>query len=110
MITSKFFLQDWLALEPSSLIEKAEEVAASKLVYTELKSGIYSAEFLEYLLRFENPLEVVRDQWIDEQNVAHDDEMSHTLWNISDKGEAEQLYDLDVSFIKPDGDGGVRMC
>jgi glutathionyl-hydroquinone reductase len=106
----KGFVQEWLALDPSSLIEKAEEIAASKLVYTELKSGIYSAEFLEYLLRLENPLEVVRDQWIDEQNVAHDEEMSHALWTISDKGDAEQLYELDASFIKPDGDGGVKMC
>jgi hypothetical protein len=67
-------------------------------------------DYLEYLLRFENPLEVVRDQWIDEQNVAHDDEITHVLWTISDKGDAELVYKLDASFIKPNGDGGVKMC
>jgi hypothetical protein len=104
------YMRDLGGMESQELIDRAEEIAASKLVYGELKDGGYYMDYLEYLLRFENPLEVVRDQWIDEQNVAHDDEMMHVLWTISDKGDAERIYELDASFIKSDGDGGVKMC
>lgn len=106
----KGFVQKWLELDPSHLIEKSEEIAATKLVHAELESGVYGTDLLEYLLRFENPLEVVRDQWIDEEYVAHDNEMTHALWSISDRGDAEQNYGLDASFIGPDQDGGVKMC
>lgn len=104
------FVRQWLALDPSHLIEKAEEIAATKLVYDELTGGCYGSDQEGYLLRFENPLEVVRNQWIDEQNVAHDEELNHALWSIADQGSAEQDYPLDPSYSAPDQDGGVKMC
>ena len=77
--------------KPSAdLIEQAAEIAAAKLVYAELKGGGYNLDYLEYLLRFENPLEVVRNAWLDESNVAHRQEMDHDLWSLMDKGNAEQ--------------------
>lgn len=92
------------------LIEQAAEIAAAKLVYEELRDGCYPAESLEYLLRFENPLEVVRDQWLLEQNTAHGEEMNHVLWTITDKGEAEQLYALEEGTRGSAFSEGVRMC
>lgn len=94
----------------SDLIEQATEIAAAKLVYDELHDCCYSAESLEYLLQFENPLEVVRDQWLEEQNTVHDEEMSHVLWSISDKREAEQLYALEEGNEVTGLSEGVRMC
>ena len=97
-----------LQTKPSSdLIEQAGEIAAAKLVHEELMDGC-DPEYSEYLLRFENPLEVVRDQWLNEQNVSHDEEMSHVLWNIVDKGDAEQIYELDEAFRPPEQE--VRLC
>ena len=52
------FLREWTRLEPFQLIEKAEEIAATKLVYEELKGGGYSAEHLN-ICSLQNPLEVV---------------------------------------------------
>ena len=104
------YMRELQGLDTEQLIDRAEEIAASTLVYGELQDGQYSMDYLEYLLRFENPLEVVRDQWIGEQVVACNEKMTHVLWMISDKGDAEQVYELDASFIKPDGDGGVKMC
>lgn len=92
------------------LIEQATEIAAAKLVYDELHNGCYSAENLEYLLQFENPLEVVRDQWLDEHSTALNKEMSHVLWSISDRCEAEQLYTLEEDAQAPAFSEGVRMC
>lgn len=104
------FMKEWLKLEPLELIEKAEEIAATKLVYEELKGGGYSTEHFEYLLRFKKPLEVVRDKWIEENGseMIHDEDMDHVLWSIADKEDAEQLYELDQAYLSPSQE--VRMC
>lgn len=104
------FIKEWLKLESLQLIEKAEEIAATKLVYEELKNGGYDAEHLEYLLRFKNPLEVVRDKWIEKTGLemVHDEDMSHALWSIADKQDAEQDYELDEAYLSPEQ--GVSMC
>jgi hypothetical protein len=104
------FMREWIKLGPLKLIEKAEEIAATKLVYSELKDGGYSMDYLEYLLRFKNPLEVVRDKWIEENGseMVHDEDMIHVLWSISDKQDAEQDYELDEAYLSPER--GVRMC
>ena len=104
------FMQEWIKLEPLQLIEQAEEIAATKLVYNELKDDRYSTDYLEYLLRFKNPLEVVRDKWIEENGseMVHDDDITHALWSIADKQDAEQDYELDEAYISPGQ--GVGMC
>ncbi|MPM49718.1 hypothetical protein SDC9_96449 [bioreactor metagenome] len=76
----------------------------------ELLPEAASSDQMEYLLRFSNPLEVVRDKWIEEtgSEMVHDDEMSHALWSITDKQDAEQNYELDEAFLPPEQE--VRMC
>jgi len=59
-------VKEWMGLEPSLLIEQAELIAATKMVYDELKSGLYldgHVDELEHLLQFENSLESVRDEY-----------------------------------------------
>lgn len=97
-------------MDSSALIERAEEIAATKLVYKELKNGGYNADYLEYLLRFQNPLEVVRDQWQNEHGTALDEDMEHVLWTLADKRDAEQDYELEEAFPESELDEGVRMC
>lgn len=98
------FMKEWVRLEPLQLIEKAEEIAATKLVYEELKNGGYYTDHLEYLLRFKSPLDVVMDKWIEENGS----DMDHVLWSIADKQDAEQSYELDEAYLSPEQ--GVRMC
>jgi len=102
------YIRQLRELPADSLIEQATEIAATKLVFKELCEGGYSSEHMEYLLRFQNPLEVVRDQWLVEHNVVLDEDMEHVLWTLSDKQAAEQDYELDESFLLPEQ--GVRMC
>lgn len=104
------FMKEWVSLEPLQLIEKAEEIAATKLVYEELKNGGYDTDHLKYLLRFKSPLDVVRDKWIEENGseMVHDEDMDHALWSIADKQDAEQDYELDEAYLPPEQ--GVRMC
>ena len=104
------YIQQLQSKPAPDLIEQAAEIAAAKLVYEELIDGGYSPDFMEYLLRFENPLEVVRDQWLDEQGTAHHEEMYHVLWNIVDKGIGEGNYEMDEAYQIPAPDEGVRLC
>lgn len=101
------FVQGWLSLDAPTLIEKAEEIAATKMVYKALRTGPFRD--MEYLLRFRNPLEVVRDQWIEEESYAPDEDMEHVLWSVSDRGDVEQNYDLDEEFRPPEQQG-VKLC
>ncbi len=82
------YLQQLQSRPASDLIEQATEIAAVKLVYDELMGGC-NPDYADYLLRFDNPLQLVSDQWLAEQNVSHADEMDNVLWSITDKGLGE---------------------
>ena len=100
----------WLKTEATYLIEQAEEIAAAKLMLEALPDSA-SAQDMEYLMRFENPLEIVRDKWIEENGLGTvlDDELTHTLWSITDSGDAEQEYALDPEYTPPE-QGGQTLC
>lgn len=83
---------------PLLIFNRAREITATEQAREELLSGGYPRDALEYLLRFENPLEVVRDQWLDENNTGISNQFGHALWNLMDKRDADQCYDLDPVF------------
>ncbi len=68
---------------------------------------------LEKVIGFEpdkNPLEVVRDKWIEEffePDISA--EMGHALWSITDKQDAEHDYALDSEYTQQQ-DGGMKLC
>jgi hypothetical protein len=78
--------------------------------FVALKGGLLMNEqdLKQKLLRFQNPLEVVRDQWLNEQGTALDEERGHVLCTLADTRDAE--YELGEAFRKPGQDEGVRMC
>ena len=55
---------------------------------------------LEYLLQFEDPLEVARDRWIFEQGADHGDEFQHALESLRQEDHAEQNYPLDEAYAQ----------
>ena len=103
------YLQQLQNRPASELIEQAAEIAAVKLVYDELMGGC-NPDYADYLLRFENPLQLVSDQWLVEQNVSHADEMDHVLWSITDKGLGEGDYAILEDGQTPTQNEGVRLC
>lgn len=56
-----------MAKLPPDLMEQAAGIAAAALVYQQLHENGWSGEFLDYLLPFENPLEMVKDMYLQEQ-------------------------------------------
>lgn len=58
------FVQEWLKLDPLQMIEHAAEIAATRKAHEELKTMGLSESDTAYLLRFQNPLKVVREQYL----------------------------------------------
>lgn len=81
-----------LQFPAAELFSRAGEIAAAQFCHEQLTEYLdcYAIEDLEYLLRFDDPLTVVRDQWMAEQNVDLSDEFSHALWILRDQQSAEQ--------------------
>lgn len=94
------YKEQWLKMSPAELIDRCEELEAVTRMAQELPSAV-SDEDAEYLLQFKNPLEVVSDEWISRNGIDSlivDDEMSHLLWSLQDRGDAEQCYELEPEF------------
>lgn len=58
------FVQEWLKLDPLQMIGRAAEIAATRKAHEGLKSMGLSDSDAAYFLRFQNPLEMVRDQYL----------------------------------------------
>lgn len=71
---------------PPDLIDQAAEIAAAKLVYQEMQENGCPREFVDYLLRFENPLEMVRDMYLREQDIPHGKELYDVLCDLEYQG------------------------
>lgn len=98
------YKERWLKMSPSELIDRCEELEAVTRMAQELPSAV-SDEDAEYLLQFKNPLEVVSDEWISRNGIDSlivDDEMSHLLWSLQDRGDAEQDYEMESEFSDED--------
>jgi hypothetical protein len=95
------YQKDWQQKPTTVLVDMSKEIAATQFVYNEVYGGSYPLDYMEYLLRFENPLEVIRDQWISEQTVDFSNEMHHVLWMITDKRDVEHDYVLDPEYQQP---------
>ena len=97
---------------PPSLIEQAAEIAAAKKVYKMLNENRvpYDPALFEYLLRFDNPLEVVRDQFMKNHGCEPEIDMEMTLVCLAEKRTAEQGgYELDAEH-QPMQIGEMKLC
>lgn len=92
------------------LIEMASEIAAAKFIYEEVLVEGAFVGYADYLLQFENPLELLRDSWQDNENCDRHEEIDHMLWNMKDKGTGIGEYPM----VAQAGEGvqrqGVVMC
>ena len=98
------YKEQWLKMSPAELIDRCEELEAVTRMAQELPSAV-SDEDAKYLLQFKNPLELVSDEWISRNGIDSlivDDEMSHLLWSLQDRGEAEQFYEMEPKFSDED--------
>ena len=91
------FKAEWLKMEPIELIGICDQMESVTRMMKELPSSV-SEEQAEYLLRFKNPLEVVSDEWLSingMDSLVIDDEMTDILWNLTDRHEVEDYYEME---------------
>ena len=87
----------------SELIAMAPEITAAQQLHTELLDAC-DDEDMEFLLRFDDPLEVVRGYWESEiTGYDHSGEMGHMLWEIRDR----ELYKKEQLAQAPEDVGGA---
>ena len=82
----------------AELFSRAGEIAIAQFCHEQLTEYLdcYAIEDLEYLLRFEDPLAVVRDQWASRQECDPSHEFKQMLADLQDEQTLEQDYPLDV--------------
>lgn len=85
------FLESLQGKTPSELIAMAPEITAAQQLHEELLDAC-DKEDMAFLLRFDDPLEVVRGYWESEiTGYDHSGEMGHTLWRVrEDIGDAAE--------------------
>ena len=87
----------------SELIAMAPEITAVKQLHEELLDAC-DEEDVEFLLRFDDPLEVVCGYWESElTGYDHSGEMGHMLWDIRDR----ELYEKEQLAQTPENVGGA---
>ena len=87
----------------SELIAMAPEITAAQQLHEELLDAC-DEEDVEFLLRFDDPLEVVRGYWESEiTGYDHSGEMGHMLWDIRDR----ELYEKEQLAQAPEDVGGA---
>ncbi len=87
----------------SELIAMAPEITAAQQLHEELLDAC-DEEDVEFLLRFDDPLEVVRGYWESEiTGYDHSGEMGHMLWEIRDR----ELYEKEQLAQTPEDVGGA---
>lgn len=94
----------------AELIGMAPEIAATKFIYGELIVEGAFGEYAGYLLQFENPLELLRDSWQDNENCDRHEEIDHMLWNMKDKGIGIGDYPMAAQAGEGAQGQGVVMC
>ena len=100
-------MQRWSEMNPLALIEDAAEIAATKMIAKELPE-VATAEDMEYLIQFEDPLKIVSTGWMLTDDVDHSDELQYTLNSITESRSADHCYPLGADYSPPER--GQTMC
>ena len=87
------FSAKWAAISSDALIDSSREITAIKDAHYYLtESHGFEAEEADYLLLFQNPLQVVADKWLERTEDLSD--FSFALNEVFDKQDALRDYDL----------------
>ena len=106
------FIESLQGKSVSELVAMAPEITAAQMLHEELLDACDKDDG-EFLLRFDDPLEVVRGYWESElTGYDHSGEIGHMLWDIRDK----EMYSKDqlarpkkaVESLPPPGNQGKK--
>lgn len=76
-------VMQWMAADPSQLIDAAEEITAARLIRDNIEDAI-NEEDARFLLGLDEPLDELADRWIAENGLdaSHGEELLHCVWTL----------------------------
>lgn len=76
-------VKQWMATDPSQLIDAAEEITAARLICDNIEDAI-NEEDAKFLLGLDEPLDNLADRWIAENGLdsSHSEELLHCIWAL----------------------------
>ena len=89
--------ESWLHMKPEDIVLLASNIAAADYAVRCVPDVIQEDE-AEYLLQFKDPLNVLSDmisESLDEQYGCYGDSLSGLIYELIDKGDALDYYDLE---------------
>ena len=74
----------WMASTPAQLVAAAEGIAVARFIHDSLADAVTEGD-AAFLLRYEDPLAVLRDKWIEENGamMVYDDGLAHCIASLS---------------------------
>ena len=82
-------------LSVSELIEKAEEIAAFKMIYNKLSTRSFSTADINYMLNFKKPLDIILAEYRIYYSDLPYDHLQYVLWNINDKQKYNEEFETE---------------
>ena len=94
----KDYKAEWKRMSHDELISQAFDISVIQTIYEDLLASPYSDDKMAFLLRFENPLEVVWDQWVEREAGDILGDMDEILDSVIEHCADKQGYDLDPAY------------
>ena len=82
-------------LSAAELIEKAEEIAAFKIIYNKLSTRSFSTGDINYMLNFKKPLDIILEEYRIYYSDLPYDHLQYVLWNINDKQKYKAKFETE---------------
>jgi hypothetical protein len=102
------FKREWKAQSPAWLIAHAEQIAATKQAFGDIPAYA-SEQHMAYLIQFQNPLEVVRDAYVNQIGFDREADLVCSVDYMMEKGSAVYNYDLDYAYTEPAQTNGMEV-
>ena len=94
----KDYKAEWKRMSHDELISQAFDISVIQTIYEDLLASLYSDDKMRFLLRFENPLEVVWDQWVEREAGDILGDMDEILDSVIEHCIDKQGYALDPEY------------
>ncbi len=87
-------VKEWMQLDPKELIDNASRIDVTKQI-AEILADVVNDIEMNYLMQFKDPLKIVTDAWIveNENSIDFDEQLSWLVWELTDRRDADGFYE-----------------
>ncbi len=87
-------VKEWMQSNQKELIDNASRIDITKQI-AEILSDVTTDIEMDYLMQFKDPLKIVTDAWIveNENSIDFDEQLSWLIWELTDRHDADGFYE-----------------